>query len=306
MINFLSNIKKDSIEKYNDGGFSEDFLFKDFSSNDKLAILLVHFGTTYKDTWELTISKFYSEVAKIYSNIHIAEAYTSRIIIRKLKERGIEKLTPSEAMENLKKMGFTHILVQSTHIINGIENDALKDELDVFKKDFKYIRIGMPLLSTLNDYKEISRIIAKDIGALANNEAVVLVAHGTHHHASSAYTMMEFVFQEEGYKNFFIGTIEGYPDMQSVVNRLNKNNIKKIKLLPFMFVAGNHSKIDIARDWYEKLKELGFEVEFNLKGLGEYDEIRRIFLEHINFMVYFIPENMKNKKIEYLQGVERY
>lgn len=306
MLNFLYNFKKENIEKYNDGGFSENFLFKNFTSGDKLAILLVHFGTTYKDTWELTISKFYNEVSKIYPDTHIEEAYTSRIIIRKLKERGVERLTPSEAMENLKRLGFTHILVQSTHIINGVENDTLKDELEFFKKDFKVIRMGMPLLSTLNDYKEITGIIAKDIGNLNNNEAVVLVAHGTHHHASSAYTMMEFVFQEEGYKNFFIGTIEGYPDIQSVVNRLNKNNIKKIKLLPFMFVAGNHSKIDIARDWYEKLKELGFEVEFNLKGLGEYEGIRRIFLEHINFMIYFTPENMKNKKIEYLQGVERY
>lgn len=306
MFKFLYNLNRENIVKYNDGGFVEEFFFRNFTTNDKLAILLVHFGTTYKDTWKLTISKLYDEVSKVYSNVHIEEAYTSRIIIRKLKERGIEKLTPTLAMEKLKKLGYTHILIQSTHIINGVENDTLKEELIPFTKDFKEMRIGMPLLSTLNDYKEISSIIAKDIGELEKDEAVVLVAHGTHHHASSAYTMMDFIFQEEGHNNFFIGTIEGYPDIQSVINRLNKSNIKKIKLLPFMFVAGNHSKIDIARDWYETLKQLGFEVDFDLKGLGEYLGIRRIFLEHINFMIHFIPENMKEKKVEYLEGVERY
>ena len=90
-----------------------------------------------------------------YPKIEVREAYTSRIIMRRLKIRLIFKDNPTEALDKLLKDGYTHIVVQSTNIINGVEAETLKTQLDGYKDKFKEIRISTPLLTTPEDFKEV-------------------------------------------------------------------------------------------------------------------------------------------------------
>ena len=46
--------------------------------------------------------------------------------MRRLKERGIVKLNPQEVLDELKAQGYTHVLVQGTNIMNGVESENLK------------------------------------------------------------------------------------------------------------------------------------------------------------------------------------
>ena len=86
---------------------------------------MVHFGTTYADTREKTIEVINAKMKEAFPELEIREAWTSRIILRKLKERGEERLNPTEALIRLQKEGFTHVLVQSTNIIEGTEMTEL-------------------------------------------------------------------------------------------------------------------------------------------------------------------------------------
>ena len=66
--------------------------------------------------------------------------------------------------------------------------------------------------------------------------------------------------------------------------RLEISGKKKAVLMPFMLVAGDHAKNDMAGEedsWKSRLEEEGYEVRVILKGLGELEGIRKIFLEHI-------------------------
>ena len=54
--------------------------------------------------------------------------------------------------------------------------------------------------------------------------------------------------------------------------------------MPFMMVAGDHAKNDMAGEedsWKSEMENAGYEVRVILKGLGEVKGIRRIFEEHI-------------------------
>lgn len=52
-----------------------------------------------------------------------------------------------------------------------------------------------------------------------------------------------------------------------------------------MIVAGDHAKNDVAGEeagsWKNVIGAKGYKVETVLKGLGEYESIRRLFVEHI-------------------------
>ena len=281
-----------------EGGFVKSDFYKTMEKNDKASVLMVHFGTTFDDTRKNTIDAVNDEAKKEFPDMEIREAYTSRIIMRRLKERGIVKDNPAEALDKLAKEGYTHIIVQPTNVINGVESKTLEQQLEMYKDKFKEIRTGSALLSAPEDYKAVAEIINKEVGELADDEAVVLVGHGTHDNGNAAYPAMDYTAKSMGYK-FYVGTIEGFPEFDDVVKGLKKDNIKKVILMPFMFVAGDHANNDIAVDWKEALEKEGFIVEVKLTSLGMMEDIRKMFIDHAKFMLENKKEDMISKKLFY-------
>ena len=283
---------------HSDGGFVDKDFFKGMKKDDKAAILMVHFGTTFDDTRALTIDRINEKVKKEFKNVDVKEAYTSRIIMRRLKERGIVKLNPQEVLDELKAQGYTHVLVQGTNIMNGVESENLKNEVASYEDSFKDIRLGAPLLTEAHDYEKVAKAIAEKIGPLKENQGVVLVGHGTHHFGGSAYALMDYVFSAEGY--YAVGTVEGYPEFDNVVKKLKDRGVKDVILMPFMFVAGDHAQNDIAGDWNENLQKAGFTVsKVILMGLGQNEDIQNIYVEHIKFITHKKPEYIDSKKVKY-------
>ncbi len=281
-----------------EGGFVKSDFYKTMEKNDKASVLIVHFGTTFDGTRKNTIDAVNDEAKKEFPDMEIREAYTSRIIMRRLKERGIVKDNPAEALDKLAKEGYTHIIVQPTNVINGVESKTLEQQLEMCKDKFKEIRTGSALLSAPEDYKAVAEIINKEVGELADDEAVVLVGHGTHDSGNAAYPAMDYTAKSMGYK-FYVGTIEGFPEFDDVVKGLKKDNIKKVILMPFMFVAGDHANNDIAVDWKEELEKEGFIVEVKLTSLGMMEDIRKMFINHAKFMLENKKEDMISKKLFY-------
>lgn len=281
-----------------EGGFVKSDFYKTMEKNDKASVLMVHFGTTFDDTRKNTIDAINDEAKKEFPDMEVREAYTSRIIMRRLKERGIVKDNPAEALDKLAKEGYTHIIVQPTNVINGVESKTLEQQLEMYKDKFKEIRTGSALLSTPEDYKAVAEIIDKEVGKVTDNEAVVLVGHGTHDNGNAAYPAMDYTAKSMGYK-FYVGTIEGFPEFDDVVRGLKKDNIKKVILMPFMFVAGDHANNDIAVDWKEALEKEGFIVEVKLTSLGMMEDIRKMFIDHAKFMLENKKEDMISKKLFY-------
>ena len=281
-----------------EGGFVKSDFYKTIGKNDKASVLIVHFGTTFDGTRKNTIDAVNDEAKKEFPDMEVREAYTSRIIMRRLKERGIVKDNPAEALDKLAKEGYTHIIVQPTNVINGVESKTLEQQLEMYKDKFKEIRTGSALLSTPEDYKAVAEIINKEVGELADDEAVVLVGHGTHDSGNAAYPAMDYTAKSMGYK-FYVGTIEGFPEFDDVVKGLKKDNIKKVILMPFMFVAGDHANNDIAVDWKEALEKEGFIVEVKLTSLGMMEDIRKMFIDHAKFMLENKKEDMISKKLFY-------
>lgn len=285
---------------HSDGGFVDKDFFKGMKKDDKAAILMVHFGTTFDDTRALTIDRINEKVQKEFKNVEVREAYTSRIIMRRLKERGITKLNPQEVLDELKAQGYTHVLVQGTNIMNGVESENLKNEVASYENSFKDIRVGAPLLTEAHDYEKVAKAIADKIGPLKENQGVVLVGHGTHHFGGSAYAMMDYVFSAEGYENYAVGTVEGYPEFDNVVKKLKDRGVKDVILMPFMFVAGDHAQNDIAGEWNENLQKADFTVsKVIMMGLGQNEEIQNIYVDHLKFITHHEQEDMAAKKVRY-------
>ena len=250
----------------------------------KKGILVVSFGTCHLDTMKKTIEVLERNISQRFPESCVYRAFTSNMIVRKLKRtEGMDVDTVREAVKRMASDGIEDVVVQPTHIINGIENDRMMEDLMENISLFRRIRVGKPLLSSVDDYKKSIHAVMAET-ELNDDEMLVLMGHGTDHHANSAYPTLEYTFHALGYNQVLIGTVESFPELKNVMAKLEIAEKKKVALMPFMLVAGDHAKNDMAGDedsCKSQLEDEGYEVRVIMKGLGEFEGIRRIFLEHI-------------------------
>lgn len=256
------------------------------NQQEKKAILVVSFGTSHDDTRAVTIDAIEDDVKKAYPDYKIYRAWTSKMIMAKiLKRDGIKIMNVTEAMEQMKADGITEVIIQPTHVINGIENDLMKEDALAFQKDFESIKFGNPLLTSESDNESVIKSIAEEFSSLKEDEVLVLMGHGTTHYANAIYAALDYEFKDKGHSNIFLGTVEAYPSMETLLKMVTVYAPKKVVLAPFMIVAGDHAKNDMSGEdedsWYNQFKNAGYEVSCVLKGLGEYPAIRQLFLKHI-------------------------
>lgn len=270
------------------GYIKSDFL-ENFKKNYKKAILIANFGTTCLDSRKDTIEILINKAKKKFSDFEVRECYTSRIILKKLKEKNIFIDDPIEAMDKLKKDGYTHVIVISSNIIDGIEYKALVKNIEYFKKDFEEIRIAPPLLNSSSSFFKVAKILNKYFENPCENEAYLFIGHGTLGSSDSVYPCMDYIFKYLGY-NYYVGTIKGFPSIDDIKKILKKDKIKKITLIPFMFMAGMHTKKDISITWKNELEKNGFEISLNLTSLGLIKEIRDMIIFEGEFLKDFKKE----------------
>ena len=65
---------------------------------------------------------------------------------------------------------------------------------------------------------------------------------------------------------------------------VEEKGFKKAVLSPFMLVCGDHANNDMWGDeddsWKKSFIKKGFETRVVLKGMGEYENIRKIIVSH--------------------------
>lgn len=255
-------------------------------NNAVKAILVVSFGTSHEDTRIKTIESIENRIKVTFPEYAMYRAWTSNRIRMILKKRdGLHIDSIEEALKRMKEDGIHEIIIQPTHVINGFENDELKRTVARYSDQFDKILMGAPLLSTQEDNEKVVEILADIWKDIPENEAVVFMGHGTEHYANAVYAALDYLMKEKGYSNMYMGTVESYPSLDTVKGLLSGKAIEKIHLSPFMIVAGDHAKNDMAGDdedsWKSQLEQSGYKVNCYVRGLGENSKIQDLFIEHV-------------------------
>ena len=253
----------------------------------KKAILIVSFGTSHHDSRTRTIVALEKAIARAYPEYEIHSAFTSQMIIDKLKKRdGLSINNVAAAMQRLVAGGVGTLVVQPTHIIPGLEFEKMVANIEPYKDYFASLSYGVPLLSATADYRALVRAFKTQlVPTLAGNTALLLMGHGSEHFANAAYAALDYMFKEQNVKNVFVGAVENYPGLENVLPFLKAGGYTKVILQPLMIVAGDHACNDMAGagedSWKNILEAEGFIVECILKGLGEFAAIQDIYIEHL-------------------------
>ena len=253
----------------------------------KPAILVVSFGTSFNDSRHITIGAIESAIREKFPDYDVRRAFTSQIIIDKLKERdGVVIDNVEEALDRLVADKVQEIVVQPTHLMNGYEYDDLAKALESHKDKFKKVALGEPLLSSDDDYYKVIAALASVSERYDDGKtALVFMGHGTEAESNKVYSTLQDKLSAEGKKNYFIGTVEATPSIEDVLKGVKAAGLKKAVLRPLMVVAGDHANNDMAdledpESWASQLTAAGIEVECVLEGLGQIVEIDELYAAH--------------------------
>ena len=277
----------------------------------KKAILVVSFGTSYLEPLKNSIENVENKIRNQFKDYDVHRAFTSHMIIKKLEiVHGLIVVKPEELLERLYIEGYEEVIIQPLHIIPGEEFSYIKNIEVYFKDKFKSIKVGRPIFyyQGIEGLPEDYSLFIKSIkGIIEGEEAVVMMGHGTVHPSNAVYGALQSVLNDEGYKNVFVGTVKGYPNFTSVLNKIKKRGIKKVLLMPLMLVAGNHAINDMTSEkdnsWKSMLEAEGIEVKLWTKGLGEVDEFAQLYIDRVDDLInnrYIETGEIKKHKIIYI------
>ena len=272
-------------ENYDTG----DAALDDARNQDEIGekeLLVVSFGTSFNDSRRLTIGAIEGALADAFPDYSVRRGFTSQIIIDHVKSRdGVVIDNITEALDRAVANGVKTLVVQPTHLMNGFEYNDLVTEIAQYADAFERIAIGEPLLTSDEDFEAVARAVMAATAEYDDGEtAIVFMGHGTEAESNGVYAKMQTVFAGLDAKNYFIGTVEATPSLDDVLEMVQAGEYKRVVLEPLMVVAGDHANNDMAGDeedsWKSVFEAAGYEVVPVLRGLGELEEIRRIYTEH--------------------------
>ncbi len=272
-------------------------------------LLVVSFGTSFNDSRAKDIGGIEKALQAAYPDWSVRRAFTAQIIINHVQARDDEKMDNMEqALQRAVDNGVKNLIVQPTHLMHGAEYDELTEAVENYKDKFESVKIAEPLLgevgndaTVINTDKEaVAKAITAEAVKTANYDsldaaaedgtAFVFMGHGTSHTAKVSYSQMQTQMENLGYKNVFIGTVEGEPEetaCEAVIEAVKNAGYKKVVLRPLMVVAGDHANNDMAGDdddsWKSQFEaSKAFDsIDTQIAGLGGIADIQQLYVSHV-------------------------
>ena len=272
-------------ENYDTGDASlDDPLNQDGIGEDEL--LVASFGTSFNDNRRLTIGAIEKAMIAAFPDWSVRRGFTSQIIIDHVKSRDGEVIdNMTEALDRAVDNGVKRLVVQPTHLMDGLEYNDVVNEVAQYGDAFTAIAVGKPILISDEDFSAVADAMADCTKEYDDGKtAICWMGHGTEASSNSVYSKMQEVLTEKGYQNYYVGTVEASPTLEDVLALVKAGNYERVVLRPMMIVAGDHANNDMAGDeedtWKTLFEAEGYEVITELKGLGELPAIQELLVAH--------------------------
>ena len=249
-------------------------------------LLVLSFGTSFNDSRRLNIGAIESDLETAFPDYSVRRGFTANIVIDHIQNRdGVKIDDVDEAMNRAVDNNVKNLVIQPTHLMNGLEYQELEEQVAQYADAFDKIAIGKPLLTSEDDFKRVEQALVDWTSEYDDGEtAICFMGHGTEAESNEVYQKMQDLLTADGHDNYFVGTVEASPSLEDVLAKVKAGSYKRVVLEPMMVVAGDHANNDMAGEeedsWKTTFEDAGYEVTCLLRGLGENEAIRQIYVEH--------------------------
>lgn len=262
----------------------------------KTGILLAAFGSSSL-CGEKALASFAEKVRRVFPGIPVRWAYTSGHMRSRLAAAGKKTDSVKKALCRMGFERYTHVAVQSLHLIPGVEYQSLLEETEGAAREGgpKRIEVGLPLLHDSGDVAQAAEALLAHLPTeRESGEPVVCMGHGTWHTGAASYqALAERVSARDS--RIFIGTLEGEHRIEHLLpviaraampDKGGEQGAKNVWLLPLLSIIGKHAEKDMAgvhrESWRSCIEAAGLTCRPVLTGTVEYEGFARIWTAHLS------------------------
>ena len=253
----------------------------------KTALVLLTFGTTYDQASD-PLDPVRREISARHPDMPVYVAYSSAHVLNTLRAKGLPAKNLPQVLADLSAEGFTHIAVQSMHVVPGLEFDIAKDIISRFQampKGDTAITLGVPLVASHEDAERVAGLLFASLPAERGaKDAVVFVGHGAvTQNGSLAYPALQ-CFLAGLDRRLFVGTIEGPFTLENTLTKVDAAKVERMWLIPLLTVVGDHAQNDLFGDddgsWKQAFIKAGIPVVMSKRGLTAVPGLAAVWADH--------------------------
>ena len=187
-------------EDYNTGDASLDNPRNQDGIGDN-ELLVLSFGTSFNDSRRLTIGAIENDLETAFPDYSVRRGFTANIVIDHVNRRDGEKIDDiGESLDRAAANGVKNLVVQPTHLMNGLEYDELCGKIADYSDAFEKVVIGDPLLTTDEDFQTVADAIVDWTKDYDDGEtAIVFMGHGTEAESNAVYQKMQDLLTSGGH-----------------------------------------------------------------------------------------------------------
>ena len=209
------------------------------------ALALVFFGTT-ADAGLKVYDWIEAQMALRYPQMTVRRAFTSQMVIRRLKERGIAVPNLPELLADFKQQGISRVAVLPFLIVPGQEYGKITAAIAA-EPELQSV-CAAPLLTTDQDLEAVIRALEPEIPV---GIPTVIGCHGNEQHDQFNREIRQFAaLIEARHPQVMVATVEGDNPGTAPLARAREmaQACGAVHFIPLMLVAGDHVMNDIMGD----------------------------------------------------------
>ncbi len=268
----------------------------------KKGILIVAYGLGSFSAAQ-AFSAFCKEAEKTFAPIPVRYAFTSELSRKLLAEKGKKSDSVQKAIEKMLFEKYTHIYVQSLHLVPGVEYQGLVEAVNSLlekyplesNKDFTpIIKVAPALFQEKRFFKKAVESLAENLSYLnSEKEALLYMGHGTNNPKEFQTDAIYKQLHNELHaldKRLFLACMEGTNTLGDILPLLEKEEFKKVHLFPFFTLIGKHTNEDMAGEdsssWKSRLQDKGFVCSAQCVALLQKNDFINFWLESLQTLLH--------------------
>lgn len=250
------------------------------------AIIVVSRGARDPETREKTIAAIENDVREAYPDDLVLRTFTSETIRETIAaEEGEDVFDTTQALEHCLAEGIENVYLLSTQLLPDATYNALIDTCVDYNDQFKELHMVPPVLNATLDIRAFAEVIDTIVDRGDADDIALFMGPGTDPETELRYDELDEALNDLARVDIIIGAAAGKRDFNFVLDTLAQKDVGLIYLMPLTVVAGDLAQTAMAGDgedsWLNMLLDRRYAVRAVPKGLGEFKEMRGLWLEKL-------------------------
>nr|WP_321268154.1 sirohydrochlorin cobaltochelatase [uncultured Sulfurimonas sp.] len=254
------------------------------------AIILTLFGSIKEQEKYLS---FKSVVQKEFEESDVYIAVSSKFILKALQKRGFEYKNLAQNLADADQMGYKNIVVASITLFPTYEHEQTKKIVRSFKE---FASANIVSTDAIFSKTKESTLFLKELDKSVSKKesANLYVLHGTPRLETAGLASVNYVseyIEKKSSKNYTCSIEGAFPFFaikEDLIEKMKKDGVKKVQIIPMLLVSGNHYTKDIV-EMNEELNE-----HFKSKIVKSLTKSEKFNLLELDAIENIIIQNIKN------------